>query len=96
MRGLLSMDLSAYRSYPGVIAVVTVADVPGHTDIARCFRETGCWAGEIVEHIGQPILRRGQPVTMAKRAQGLRVWQVEYQPLPPVLNPAEAWKRPFM
>ena len=34
---VLSLDLSAVRAYPGVVAVLTVDDVPGHTDIGPVF-----------------------------------------------------------
>tara|TARA_R110002020_G_scaffold2447_1_gene11391 strand:- start:4556 stop:6925 length:2370 start_codon:yes stop_codon:yes gene_type:complete len=91
---VLSMDLSAVRSYPGVIAVVTVADVPGHTDIGPVFPGDPVLAGEIVEHIGQPIFAVAATSHDAAR-KAARLAKVEYQPLPPVLTTAEALEKAF-
>ncbi|MFN2362166.1 MAG: xanthine dehydrogenase molybdopterin binding subunit, partial [Marinobacter sp.] len=50
-----SMNLDAVRAYPGVIAVVTAKDVPGHLDIGPVFPGDPVLADDVVEHIGQPI-----------------------------------------
>lgn len=52
---ILDMDLSAVYSAPGVVAVITLDDVPGHKDIGPVFPGDPVLAdGEILFH-GQPI-----------------------------------------
>ena len=35
--GICAVDLSAVRAAPGVVAVITAADIPGKNDIAPAF-----------------------------------------------------------
>jgi xanthine dehydrogenase large subunit len=52
---ILSMDLSAVKAAEGVVKVITVEDVPGHTDIGPVFPGDPVLAIGKVEYIGQPI-----------------------------------------
>ena len=48
-----SIDLSDVRSAEGVIAVITVDDVPGHIDIGPVFEGDPIFTKEKVEYLGQ-------------------------------------------
>jgi len=52
---IISMDLSAVKAAEGVISVITVEDVPGHTDIGPVFPGDPVLAIGKVEFIGQPL-----------------------------------------
>ena len=91
---IISMDLSAVRAYPGVVAVITVGDVPGHTDIGPVFPGDPVLAGELVEHIGQPIFAVAATSHTAAR-KAARLAKVEYEPLHAVLDTREALDKSF-
>tara|TARA_R110002111_G_scaffold64225_2_gene105858 strand:- start:5107 stop:7461 length:2355 start_codon:yes stop_codon:yes gene_type:complete len=91
---IISMDLSAVRAYPGVVAVITLADVPGHTDIGPVFPGDPVLASELVEHIGQPIFAVAATSHTAAR-KAARVAKVEYEPLHAVLSTQEALDTSF-
>ncbi|WP_148861303.1 xanthine dehydrogenase molybdopterin binding subunit [Marinobacter fonticola] len=83
-----SMDLSAVRDFPGVVAVITVDDVPGHTDIGPVFPGDPVLAGELVEYVGQPIFAVAATSLRAAR-QAAKLARVDYEPLEGVFT-AEA------
>ncbi|MEH6686788.1 MAG: xanthine dehydrogenase molybdopterin binding subunit [Halopseudomonas sabulinigri] len=91
---ILSMDLSEVRAYPGVVAVITLADVPGHTDIGPVFPGDPVLASELVEHIGQPIFAVAATSHTAAR-KAARLAKVEYEPLHAVLSTQEALDKSF-
>ena len=91
---IVAMDLSAVRNYPGVVAVVTVDDVPGHTDIGPVFPGDPVLAGELVEHIGQPIFAVAATSHIAAR-KAARLAKVEYELLEPVLTVDKALEQEF-
>ena len=92
---VLSLDLSAVRAYPGVVAVLTVDDVPGHTDIGPVFPGDPVLAGELVEHIGQPLFAVAATSHTAAR-KAAKLAKVEYEPLHAVLDTREAWRSSFL
>ncbi len=91
---IVSMDLSAVRSYPGVVAVITVDDVPGHTDIGPVFPGDAVLAGEVVEHVGQPLFAVAATSHTAAR-KAARLAKVEYEVLEPVLDVHRALEQEF-
>ena len=52
---LRSLDLAAVRSAPGVVAVLTAADIPGKNDIAPVFADEPLFADRRVMFHGQPL-----------------------------------------
>ncbi|MCJ8274069.1 MAG: xanthine dehydrogenase molybdopterin binding subunit, partial [Psychrosphaera sp.] len=50
-----SIDLKKVRAAEGVVAVITVDDVPGHIDIGPVFPGDPVLAQDKVEYLGQPI-----------------------------------------
>src|SRR5579883_1128849 len=55
-RGTLrGLDLSAVRAAPGVVAVLTAADIPGKNDIAPAFADEPLLAEREIIYHGQPV-----------------------------------------
>jgi xanthine dehydrogenase large subunit len=81
-----SMDLSAVRAAPGVVAVLTAADVPGDNDISPSgmHDDPVLTDGKVSFH-GQPIFCViAETRDQARRAA--RLGKVEYDELPPVVS----------
>lgn len=86
---LLNIDLSEVMTAEGVVAVITVADVPGHTDIGPVFPGDPVLAIDKVEYVGQPIFAvAATSYDLARRA--VKFAKIEYQALIPVLTVKEA------
>jgi xanthine dehydrogenase large subunit len=83
---LLSLDVDAVRSAPGVVAVLTTADIPGHTDISPVgMADEPVFATGTVQFWGQALFAvAADHVATARRAAGLA--KVTYADLPPVLD----------
>ena len=52
---LAGLDLSRVRKAPGVVAVLTAADVPGINDASPFAGDDPIFASEVVEYAGQPL-----------------------------------------
>lgn len=91
---VVSMDLDAVRRYPGVIAVVTARDVPGHLDIGPVFPGDPVMADDIVEFIGQPLFAVAATSHEAAR-KAARLAEVEYEPLEAVVTVSQALDKEF-
>ncbi|MFG8071540.1 xanthine dehydrogenase molybdopterin binding subunit [Pseudomonas aeruginosa] len=91
---ITKLDLDAVRAYPGVVAVFTMADVPGHTDIGPVFPGDPVLAGELVEHIGQPIFAVAATSHTAAR-KAAKLAKVEYETLPAIFDTREALAKQF-
>ena len=86
---ILSMDLSAVKAAEGVVAVITVEDVPGHTDIGPVFPGDPVLAIGKVEFIGQPLFAvAATSYDLARKAA--RLAKVEYEELEAVLTVKDA------
>jgi xanthine dehydrogenase large subunit len=86
---ILSMDLSAVESAEGVVSVVTVEDVPGHTDIGPVFPGDPILAIGKVEFIGQPIFAvAATSYDLARKA--VKLAKIEYEELEAVLTIKDA------
>jgi len=86
---IISMDLSAVKAAKGVIKVITVNDVPGHTDIGPVFPGDPVLAIGKVEYIGQPIFAvAATSYDLARKA--VKLAKIEYQPLEAVLTVKDA------
>ncbi|MHB9800775.1 xanthine dehydrogenase molybdopterin binding subunit [Pseudomonas sp. MT3] len=86
---VLALDLDAVRAAPGVVAVLTLADVPGHTDIGPVFPGDPLLAGERVKYHGQALFAvAAGSLVQARRAA--RLAKVEYAREAPLLDPLRA------
>jgi len=85
---VVKLDLSAVRAAPGVVAVLTPADVPGRNDIAPFAKDDPVFAEGEVKFLGQALFCvAAETLPKARAAAALAV--VEYEDLPPLLT-AEA------
>ncbi|MCP4989544.1 MAG: xanthine dehydrogenase molybdopterin binding subunit [Colwellia sp.] len=86
---ILSMDLSAVKAAKGVVSVITVEDVPGHTDIGPVFPGDPVLAIGKVEFIGQPLFAvAATSYDLARKAAKLA--KIEYEELEAVLTVKDA------
>ncbi|MCJ8509376.1 xanthine dehydrogenase molybdopterin binding subunit [Rhizobium lemnae] len=79
---ILSIDLTAVRAAPGVVDVITAADIPGINDVASTGQhDEPLLATDKVEFHGQPIfVVIGETREHARRAA--RLAKIEYRDLP--------------
>ena len=82
---LLRLGLDRVRTAPGVVAVLTAADIPGINDIGPIQRDDPILAADIVQFAGQPVFAvAADSVNAARRAAQ---WaDMEISPLPPILT----------
>jgi xanthine dehydrogenase large subunit len=84
-----SVDLTAVREMPGVVAVLTAADIPGDNNCGPIAHDDPIFADGLVQYIGQPMFAViARTYDEARRAA--RKAKVDYQELPAVLTPQEA------
>jgi xanthine dehydrogenase large subunit len=94
------IDLDAVRAAPGVVAVITADDIPGHNDCGPILHDDPILADGLVEFVGQPIFAAvAETYTAARKAA--RLAGIEYEPLPAVLDIAtgqqqQSWVLPPM
>lgn len=86
---ILNIDLSAALAIPGVMAAITVADVPGDADIAPVVRGEPMLADGAVEFRGQPVAAIAA-VDLPTARRAARLVKVQYEDLPAILGIAEA------
>jgi xanthine dehydrogenase large subunit len=74
---------------PGVVAVLTAADIPGKNDCGPIIHDDPILATDLVQYVGQPIfIVIAKTYLQARRAA--RAAKIEYDELPAVLSPQEA------
>ncbi|WP_415259177.1 xanthine dehydrogenase molybdopterin binding subunit [Thauera phenylacetica] len=83
------IDLDAVRAMPGVIGVLTAADLPGPNDCGPIVHDDPILAAGEVHYAGQPIFAViAETHDAARRAARAAV--IDYAPLPALLDPLEA------
>src|SRR5690242_9419624 len=88
---LLRIDTAKARALPGVVAVATAKDVPGNRWVGILYSDWPVFVaeGEEVRAVGDVVAAiAAESPRLAREAAQLV--EVEYEPLPPVLDPAEA------
>ncbi len=78
------LDLDAARAAPGVVAVLTAADIPGVNDAGPVRADDPIFAEGVVEYAGQALFAVAAETREEARA-AVRRAQVEYAPLPAIL-----------
>jgi xanthine dehydrogenase large subunit len=83
---LVTIDLEPVRRAPGVVAVITTDDIPGHTDISPVGRDDEpVFCTGVVQYWGQALFAvAAADVHTARRAAGLA--RVAYEDLAPQLD----------
>ena len=86
---ITKLDLAQVRSAPGVVAVLTPADIPGKNDISPFAGDDPMFVEGLVKFMGQALFAvAAETLPKARAAAALAV--VEYEDLPPLLTAAEA------
>ena len=88
---LIGIDLEALREMPGVVAVLTAADIAGPNDCGPIVHDDPILADGELRYLGQPVyavIARTRDAARRAAARARTVLQVE--PLPPVLSHQEA------
>jgi xanthine dehydrogenase large subunit len=84
-----ALDLAAVRAAPGVVSVMTGADIPGVNDVGPIIHDEPILADRLVQYVGQPIFAvAANSINAARRAAKLA--HVRYDELPAILTIDEA------
>ena len=86
---VLGIDLAAVRGAPGVVAVVTGAEIPGVNDVGPVIHDEPILADTLVQYVGQPIFAVAATSVNAARRAAKRA-AIEYAELPAVFTIEEA------
>ncbi|GAA0297614.1 xanthine dehydrogenase molybdopterin binding subunit [Sphingomonas oligophenolica] len=82
---LLSLDLEAVRAAPGVVIVLTAADIPGVNDVSPVKGDDKLFAEKEILYPGQPLfVVAATSVAAARRAA--RLGKAEVEPLPALVT----------
>ncbi len=86
------MDFGEAMSIDGVVDILTSADITGQNQIGHIIHDEPLLASEVFEYCGQPIA-----IVLAKNVnaarQAAKMIKIEYESLPFVLDPREAFKK---
>ena len=88
---LLGMDLDALRQTPGVVAVLTAADIPGSNDCGSIVHDDPILCIGEIRYLGQPlfaVIAETRDIARRTAARAKQVVQIEAAP--PVLTPQQA------
>src|SRR5215470_12539012 len=87
---ILKLELSRVRVAPGVVAVLTAADIPGSNDISPIGKhDDPVFATDRVEFAGQVLFAvAAETIEAARAAANLAI--VEYEDLAPILTAGDA------
>jgi xanthine dehydrogenase large subunit len=88
---LLSVDVEALRKQPGVVAVITAADIPGPNDCGPIIQDDPILADGEVHYLGQPVFAViSADRELARRAAAQAKQVIKVEPLPAILTPLAA------
>ncbi len=90
---IVKIDVAKALAHPGVVAVATAKDVPGERWIGQIYADWPCFVaeGEEARYVGD-VLAAVAAETPRIAREAAKLIEVEYEPLPAVLDPAEALK----
>ncbi|QFU01841.1 putative xanthine dehydrogenase subunit D [Halomonas sp. THAF5a] len=89
---LTRLDLEKVKAAPGVVDVITLADVPGHTDIGPVFPGDPLFADDEVSYVGQCLFAVAAESYRAARL-AVKAAVVEIDEQPACLDPVAAAER---
>ncbi|MFT7774670.1 xanthine dehydrogenase molybdopterin binding subunit [Roseateles sp.] len=88
---LLGIDLEHIRRMPGVIAVLSAADIPAENNCGPLLHDDPILAAGELRYVGQPVFAVvATNREMARRAAALAKQAIQAEPLPPVLTALDA------
>jgi len=86
-----AMHLDRIRALPGVVAVLSAADIPGVNDCGPIVHDDPILADGLVQFLGQPVFAViGETRDAARRAAAKAREVLEIEPLPAIFTPVEA------
>ncbi|HEY5711426.1 MAG TPA: xanthine dehydrogenase molybdopterin binding subunit [Allosphingosinicella sp.] len=86
---LMSLDLDAVRAAPGVVAVLTAADIPGENNVGPVVHDDCLLADGEILYPGQPLFLVAATSTRAAR-RAARLGKAVVEPRPALVTIAEA------
>jgi len=88
---LLSIDLELLRRQPGVVAVLTAADIPGENNCGPLLHDDPILARDELRYLGQPVFAIiATQRELARRAAALAKTAIRFEALPAILTAREA------
>ncbi|KQV60296.1 aldehyde oxidase [Pelomonas sp. Root1217] len=88
---LLSVDLERIRQMPGVVAVLSAADIAGENNCGPLLHDDPILAVDELRYVGQPVFAViATHRELARRAAGLARQVIQAEPLPPLLTALQA------
>ncbi len=86
---IISIDTTAAQALPGVVRVLTAADIPGEQKFGALVQDQPALAGDLVRHFGEPLaLVVATSKAVAQKAVDLV--KVDVEPIDPLLDPVTA------
>lgn len=86
---IVSYDLSRARVTPGVVAVLSAKDIPGHNEMGPVVKDEPCLADGAVTFVGQAVFLIAAGTDAECRAAE-KLIEVKYGPLKPILSIEQA------
>ncbi|MDR7268512.1 xanthine dehydrogenase large subunit [Pelomonas saccharophila] len=88
---LLSVDLDLIRRQPGVVAVLSAADIPAENNCGPLLHDDPILASDELRYVGQPVFAViATNRELARRAASLAKQVIQAEALPPVLTALDA------
>jgi CO/xanthine dehydrogenase Mo-binding subunit len=88
---IVCVDTAKAKAFPGVVAVLTAADVPGTNRQGIVHKDQPVIAGDKVRHCGDAVALVVAE-TRSAAAQAAALIEIDFDPLPAVFDPEEALK----
>jgi xanthine dehydrogenase molybdenum-binding subunit len=88
---IVKIDVAKALALPGVAAIATAKDVPGERWVGQIYADWPCFVaeGEEARYVGDVLAAVAAESPRIAR-EAAKLIEVAYEPLPPVLDPAEA------
>ena len=86
---IVSHDLTKAKQAPGVAAVLSSRDIPGHNEMGPVVKDEPCLAAQEVTFVGQAVFLIAA-ATEAQCRAAEKLIEVKYEPLPPILTIEDA------
>ena len=86
---LRGVDTSRALRAPGVVSVITAADIPGKNDIAPIAANEPLFAADVVQYAGQPVAAIAAD-TRDQALAAVKLVTMDIEPLPAILTIAQA------
>ncbi len=88
---LTGLSLEAIRTMPGVVAVLTAADIPGPNDCGSIVHDEPILADGELRYLGQPVFAViARTRDAARRASALAKTAIAFEPLPALITARDA------